>query len=208
MNTQRKPGRLSRRTILAIAGYAPFYALADASVSGNEPAESGESLVLADFTTETPVMLPGVSWRGFTDRVMGGVSDANFGQSQVGGQRCARMSGRVTRDQGGGFVQMAMYFDPESDATAYRGIELVVYGNDEDYNAHVRTADCGWHDESYRATFRAASRWQTIRLPWEAFTPNGLNQPLDVKRLQRIGLLGWMREFQADLAIGSIAFYA
>jgi len=208
MNTQNKSGQLSRRTILAMAGYAPFYALADATVTGTQSTDYGASLILSDFTASIPVMLPGVSWRGFTDRVMGGISDADFGQSEVGGVRCARMSGQVTRDQGGGFVQMAMYFDPDSDASAYRGIELSVYGNDEDYNAHVRTADCGWHDESYRATFRAEARWQTIRLPWESFKPNGLDAPLDIARLQRIGLLGWMREFQADLALGSIAYYA
>jgi hypothetical protein len=188
---------LSRRTILAIAGYAPFL-----SVAGGR-----DNLVLSDFTAATPVFIPSVRWSGFTDRVMGGVSDADFGPAEIDGLRCTRMQGRVTRDNGGGFVQMAMYFDPLADASAYRGIEILVYGNDEDYNAHVRTADCGWHDESYRTTFHAEPHWQTIRLPWESFRANGLSAPLDTSRLQRIGLLGWMREFQADLALGAIAFY-
>lgn len=191
-----------------MAGYAPFYTFGNSETAPTPAAEALDGLVLSDFTADTPVFRPGVSWRGFTDRVMGGVSDADFGQSEIAGRRCARMAGRVTRDNGGGFVQMAMYFDPASDASKYRGIELFVYGNDEDYNAHVRTADCGWHDESYRATFHAESRWQTVRLPWSAFEPNGINAPLDTSRLERIGLLGWMREFQADLAVGAIAFFA
>lgn len=181
-----------------MAGCAPFYSLA------GEP----ERLLLSDFTADPPVLLPGVRWRGFTDQVMGGVSDADFGPSEVGGLRCARMTGRVTRDNGGGFVQMAMYFETAGDASAYRGLELLVHGNDEDYNVHLRTSDCGWHDESYRASFRAEARWQTVRLPWQSFVPNGLRAPLDTTRLQRIGLLGWMREFHADLALGAIAFYA
>ena len=32
--------------------------------------------------------------------------------------------------------------------------------------------------------------------------------PLDTGRIARIGVLGWMREFEADVALGEIAFYA
>ncbi|MBT8445448.1 MAG: CIA30 family protein [Gammaproteobacteria bacterium] len=149
----------------------------------------------------------GARWRGFTDRVMGGVSDADFGASIVDGRRCARMSGNVTRDSGGGFIQMAMYLDRFS-ASGYAGLELFVFGNGEDYNLHVKTTDCRRHDQSYRATFHSEPRWQTIRLPWEALSPNRVAAPLDTSNLRRIGLLGWMRDFQADLALGAIALYS
>lgn len=197
-----------RRQIIAMAGLAPFYSMASASTTDPLLAPKSDRFVLSDFSSEEPFVAPGTGWRGFTDRVMGGVSDAEFDQSEIDGRRCARMTGRVTRDNGGGFVQMALYFKPAYDVTTYKGIELLVYGNDEDYNAHIRTADCGWHDESYRATFRAEPRWQTVRLPWDSFAPNGLDKPLDRTSLQRLGLLGWMRDFQADLAIGAVALYS
>jgi len=175
-----------------------------------DPAPSESRLVLSDFRPETPTIAEGASWRGFSDRVMGGVSDAKFELANVAGLNCARLTGRVTRDSGGGFIQMALDLGPRRggfDGSAYAGIELLVHGNDEDYNIHVRTADCGWYDESYRATFRAAPRWQTLRFAWADLQPNGLTAPLDPARLQRIGLLGWMREFQADLALAEIALY-
>lgn len=167
----------------------------------------GERLVLADFAQAEPLVTEHTSWRGFTDRVMGGVSSAEFKSAEVGGRRCMRMTGDVTRDSGGGFVQLALYFRGSADGSRYRGIELVVQGNDEDYNVHIRTSDCGWHDESYRVTFHAKPEWQAVRLPWEAFTPNGLSTPLDPSRLERVGLLGWMREFRAELAVGEIALW-
>jgi len=200
----------TRRSLIAMAGMAPLCSLAATDASPKASGQPGASgrLVLSHFEDDKPYVLPGTGWRGFTDRVMGGVSDANFDRDEIDGQSCMRMSGDVTRDSGGGFVQMAYYFGESQDASAYRGLELLVYGNDEDYNVHIRTADCGWHDQSYRATFRATREWQTIRLPWSAFEANGVRAPLDTTSLQRVGLLGWMREFKADLALGEIALFA
>ena len=197
----------TRRTLLTMAGLAPLCSISNSALGRPLSYADLDNFVLSDFTTEEPFVRAGTSWRGFTDRVMGGVSNADFGASVVEGRRCARMVGNVTRDSGGGFIQMAMYLKNFS-AADYKGIELLVFGNDEDYNVHIRTADCGWHDESYRATFRAESRWQTIRVPWADLAPNRVRAPLDTSRLQRIGLLGWMRDFDADLALGSISLYS
>jgi hypothetical protein len=196
----------TRRTLLTMAGLVPLCGISRSAVGRPLAYADNDGLVLSDFTREEPFIMDGTSWRGFTDRVMGGVSSADFGASVISGRRCARMAGTVTRDNGGGFIQMAMYLRNFT-ASDYAGIELLVFGNDEDYNLHVRTADCGWHDESYRATFRAGSRWQTIRVPWAELEPNRVAASLDTSRLQRIGLLGWMRDFDADLALGAISLY-
>lgn len=197
----------TRRTLVTMAGIWPVSALAGKSAQAIRIEPATDRLVLSDFAPVEEYVLPGARWRGFTDRVMGGVSDADFNRDEIDGRRCVRMTGNVTRDSGGGFVQMALYLD-NADLSDYRGIELLVFGNDEDYNAHIRTADCGWHDESYRATFHAESRWQTVRIPWEAFKPNGVKAKLNTAEVQRFGLLGWMRDFSADLAIGEVALYA
>jgi hypothetical protein len=197
----------TRRSIVTMASMIPMYALAQKSAGSHTPEATTGRLVLSDFGPQEEFVLPGARWRGFSDRVMGGVSNAEFNRDDIDGRRCVRLTGDVTRDSGGGFIQMALYLD-EVDASAYRGVELLVYGNDEDYNAHIRTPDCGWHDESYRATFHAEPRWQTVRIPWDAFKPNGVAVPLDNSRLERLGLLGWMREFTADLAVGEIELYS
>ena len=105
---------------------------------------------------------------------------------------------------------MALYFGrngQEFDGSNYKGVEMQVYGNNEDYNLHVRTADCSWHDESYRATFFAEPKWQRIRIPWESFNGNGVSEALDSSSLQRVAILGWMREFEADIALADISLY-
>lgn len=167
-------------------------------------------LVLSSFDGPEGVAAPGVSWRGFSDRVMGGVSNGSFAVTEMAGRRGLRMTGRVTRDQGGGFIQLALDLGTRAapfDGAAWTGVELLVHGNDEDYNVHVRTADCGWYDESYRMTVHLAPGWQRLRLPWAGFRPNGKLPALDPARLRRIALLGWMREFDADAVVGEVALY-
>ena len=203
----------SRRTFVAtmalasVAPAGPWIAAAAQEV----PRMSEGRLVLSDFEAEQEIILPNARWRGFSDRVMGGVSDAELNKATVAGKRCIRLTGRVTRDNGGGFIQMALHLGSGGaafDGSAYAGVELLVYGNDEDYNVHVRTADCGWYDESYRTTVRVESRWQQLRLPWTGFTANGVSVPLNPARLQQIALLGWMREFTADIALAQAALYS
>jgi hypothetical protein len=196
----------SRRLILAAAGLSPVYTWVRAN-AGELTSEPGARLVLSSFETGPASAEQGARWRGFTDRVMGGVSQAQFTRETVAGRPALRMTGRVTRDSGGGFAQMALdlggngYFD----ASGFSGLEFLVPGNDEDYSVHVRTADCGWHDESYRLTFHASPRWEWCRFAWTDFKANGVSRPLDPARLERIALLGWMREFTADLAVAELA---
>jgi len=208
---QHKGKPVKRRVMLIAAGLFPLLgylrtlAAKDAAVN-----DITQELVLSDFSGAEPYVLPDAGWRGFSDRVMGGVSDASFEQTTIGGKNCVRLSGRVTRESNGGFIQMAMYFgrgNAELDGSAYAGIELLVFGNNENYNVHVRTADCGWYDDSYRYTFFAKDTWQTVRIPWEEFQPNSVKVPLNSSLINRIAILGWMREFQADIALARIALY-
>lgn len=169
-----------------------------------------DRLVLSDFSTLEPRIAEGVVWHGFSDRVMGGVSDATLSHDAVGGAHGLRLTGHVTRDHGGGFVQMAADLGGTGralDASSYAGVEALIFGNGEDYNIHIRTADCSWYDESYRATVHAGPQWQRIRIRWDAFEPHGVHLPLDPSHLRRIGLLGWMREFDADLALGELSLF-
>jgi hypothetical protein len=203
---------LNRRTILLAAGILPLTGYFGAA-SGEEKKtvnDKSEALILSDFSGTEPYVLSGAGWRGFSDRVMGGVSDASLNKATVDGKGCMQLTGTVTRESNGGFIQMAMYFgsrDAELDGAAYKGIEILVHGNSEDYNVHVRTADCGWYDESYRYTFFAKPEWQAVRIPWAEFKANGVKVPLNSGRVNRIAILGWMREFQADIALARISLY-
>jgi len=196
---------LARRTILAAGGAAAMSPLLPGWSS--EPIADNK-LTLSDF--QQGYMLPGAGWRGFSDRVMGGISNAELNATRVDDKSCIRLSGNVTRENNGGFIQMALYFGreyDELDGSEYKGIDLLVYGNNEEYNLHVRTSDCGWHDESYRLTFFAAPQWQRLRVPWQSFQANNVRAPLDPSKLQRIAILGWMREFEADVSLAEISLF-
>jgi hypothetical protein len=197
----------ARRSILSAGGAAAIAPLLPGWAA--QPPMADEKLMLSNF--QNGYMLPDAGWRGFSDRVMGGISNAELNAAQVAGKSCIRLSGNVTRESNGGFIQMALYFGrnyDEFNGAAYKGIDLLVYGNNEDYNLHVRTSDCGWHDESYRLTFFAAPEWQRLRVPWDAFEPNNVAAALDPAKLQRIAILGWMREFEADVSLAEMSLFA
>ena len=171
---------------------------------------SDSRLDLSRFDPTPEYLAPGLRWRGFSDRVMGGVSVADFGRDVIGGRRCIRLVGQVTRDRGGGFIQMALDVGSRGrafDASAWAGVELELFGNDEDYNLHLRTSDCGWYDDSYRASLRVLPVWQVLRVPWADLVPNSVESPLNPARLERIAVLGWMREFDADVALARVSLY-
>jgi hypothetical protein len=150
-------------------------------------------------------------WAGFTDEIMGGRSTAEVYQDNILGKGCLHVQGDVTCEDGGGFVQVAMHPANDRqffDVSDYAGLQILVLGNNQKYNVHLRTSDCRFHEQSYRKTFFAPARWERLCFTWSDFTPHGLAVPFNPQLLQRVGVLGWMRDFHMDLAIGEVAFFA
>ncbi len=167
-------------------------------------------LIIDDFSRGDMVRRPWQSWRGVSDRVMGGVSRERLVLDVVDGRRCLRLTGRVRLENDGGFIQMAVDLGADGatlDATAHEGLHLVVRGNMEVYSAHLRTPDNVRPWQSYRAHFLARPRWDELRLPFADFLPYRLETPLDVSRLRRLGLVAIGRAFDADLAVAEAALY-
>ena len=167
-------------------------------------------LIIDDFSRDDGVTRLGTTWRGVSDRVMGGVSREKIALEVIGGRRCLRLTGRVRLENDGGFIQMAVDLAASGatmDASAYTGLHLVVRGNTEIYSAHLRTPDNVRPWQSYRAHFLARPRWDEVRLPFADFLPYRLETPLDVSRLRRLGLVAIGRAFDADLAVAEVALY-
>ena len=150
------------------------------------------------------------SWEYVADSVMGGVSAGRSEETTVGGRPAIRLTGTVSTENNGGFIQIA--FDTATgsgpfDASAWQGIEIDVQGNSETYDIRLRTDQLRkpWH--SYRASFRADPDWSSIRVPFSDFEPHRTDITFDPSRLRRIGILAIGREFQADIAISGIRLY-
>ena len=159
---------------------------------------------LGDFRT-----LHGTSWRLVTDQVMGGISDGQLTVDEAAGRPCIRLHGRVRLENSGGFLQAALDLKGEASGafSSYEGVLLDVYGNGESYNVHLRTAAARLPWQSYRASFQAPARWQTVRLPFSRFEPYRINTTLDVSQMRRIGIVAIGRAYSADLCLGRLALY-
>jgi hypothetical protein len=72
---------------------------------------------------------------------------------------------------------------------------------------HLRTGDTRIVWQSYRVSFLAGPRWETLYFPFEDFQPHRIDKPLDTSTLRRLGVVAIGREFQADLCIARLAFY-
>lgn len=167
-------------------------------------------MVIDDFTRDGLVSALGTRWRGVSDQVMGGISEAGLQRALVDGRPALRLTGDVRLENNGGFIQASLNFaNDESifDASAFTGIRLDVRGNDEMYGVHLRTSDVRRPWQSYRSQFLAPPDWTTIDLPFDGFAAHRLETPFKPSRLRRIGLAAIGRAFTADLAVSDIRFY-
>ncbi len=149
-------------------------------------------------------------WAYVPDAVMGGVSQGRVTHAQVQGQSATRLSGQVSLENNGGFIQMAFDFRPEGalfDASDWTGLEITLCGNGESYDLRLRTADLDRPWQSFQSTFIAPDRWKTCRFAFADLTPHRTTAAFDARRLRRCGLVAVGRAFSVDLAVSKIALY-
>ena len=165
-----------------------------------------DEFLIDDFSRDG-VSSIGTLWQTFTDRVMGGVSDGQAVYETLDGRRCLRLRGRVSLENQGGFVQAALPLAPGGgffDASAFKGIRLLVKGNGERYYVHLRTRDSRRPWQYYVAGFDAGPEWKMIEIPFSAFEPENLQVPLDTRTLVRLAVVAAKKAFSADVAVARI----
>ena len=149
-------------------------------------------------------------WEYVSDQVMGGLSQGQITREIIGDDEVVRLTGAVSLENNGGFVQMA--FDLASDgasidASGWTGLELGLRGNGEVYDLRLRTAQLARPWQSFRTSFAAPQEWAVMKFPFETFEPHRTDVAFDVTALRRVGILGIGRRFAADVSVKSIAFY-
>lgn len=173
------------------------------------PAHAANQVLWADQLANPGVSTFGTRWNAFTDRVMGGVSDVQAEITQLEGQLCYRMTGEVRTANNGGFVQMALSLPGSqgTDLSDYDGLRMRIRGNDESYCIHLRTTQNRAPWDYFTANFKARQKWTTLDLPFSAFKRARSGSDLDTSRLMRLALVGYGRDFTADVALAAIGFY-
>lgn len=171
---------------------------------------AAQNITIIDDRTSNDIRAnSGNAWYLLTDGVMGGVSRGQLSLDTIENRPCLRMRGDVSLKNNGGFIQIVL--DLSNDilqmCTDCTGVMLEVYGNDEQYNVHLRTQNITFPWQSYRASFTANSEWKTLYLPFVEFVPYRIDEGLDISQLTRIGIVAIGRKFTADLCIGKVGLY-
>ncbi len=167
-------------------------------------------MLIDDFSGERSAL--GSSWQGFTDRVMGGLSDMQAGYREVDGSTVLAMSGQVRLENNGGFIQVRLPLDARGqlfDASAHAGLRVNARAlKPGAYYLHLRTADTRRPWAYYRARLELTDQWGDIDIPWSAFEGRSLNRPLDTSRLRSVAVVAYGEAFEADLEVRRLAWLA
>jgi hypothetical protein len=177
------------------------------SVGGGHAVADGHPLTLDGFAGELSTV--GTRWEGFTDRVMGGISTMRAGYVEEGDARFLRMTGQVSTENNGGFIQVRLPLATRGsfDASGFAGIAVEVRGGPGSYYLHVRTRGTRLPWQYYEAAVEPSADWARVEIPFDAFEPESISWPLDRANLVSVALVGGKDEFNADVSLRLIELY-
>jgi Complex I intermediate-associated protein 30 (CIA30) len=186
---------MSALLVIVMLSGAGLPAMADDNVTAQT--------IIEDFT-----MQPETRWRFFTDQVMGGVSTGGVAFTQEAGTSFARMTGRVTTANRGGFIQMRLDL-ATSPPAGTTGVRLIVRGNDQRYFVHLRTGGTLLPWQYYQAGFDVIESWSEVRLPLDAFSASGglLRSVPAPSSLTSLGIVAYGRDHDAQIDVREVGFY-
>ena len=148
-------------------------------------------------------------WYVVTDRVMGGVSSGSLKLIEEEGDKFYKMTGDVSTKNNGGFIQIRAKLKPEINSKDYNGIYVKVYGNEKNYNLHLRTGLTLAPWQYYSYTFPTMKNWSEIRAPFEKFKKSNFYQPKSIlgQNIKSVGLVAGFDDFKSDICLSEIGFY-
>ena len=164
---------------------------------------SADKLMIDNFDAQSRQ-----AWAYFSDQVMGGVSVGTVHYIDRDGESYAHMTGEVSTDNNGGFIQIRRSIAKGSVSSA-TGVYLKVRGNSQNYFIHLRTSGTVLPWQYYQADFETSAEWQVVRLPFAAFERSGswLRQLIKPSSIRSIGIVAFGKDHQADIDIAEIGFY-
>lgn len=152
---------------------------------------------------------PEQRWMFFADTVMGGRSSGDVVFNKSSNNNYAHLSGIVTTENNGGFIQMRTLMAPKIDTDKYQGIYLKVYGNNKYYSIHLRTRYTIAPWQYYSFEFFASKEWVEIKAPFKEFSKSNFYQPkkLENQEVNSIGLIAGFENFMANICMAEIGLY-
>ncbi|MCO4838382.1 MAG: CIA30 family protein [Oceanospirillaceae bacterium] len=150
-------------------------------------------------------------WQFISDRTMGGVSNGKAAFGRENEVEFVRLTGKVSTQNNGGFIQLRAgisFANTQTLGQSISGARLTARGNGEVYHVFIRTKDTRSYSDYYYATFIASKDWQIIDLPFKDFKRSrSTGSLLLAKDIVRFAIVGYGRDFDADVSVSNITFY-
>jgi hypothetical protein len=179
------------------------------AVSAQESSDG--DLLLDDFSRSDGRAVIGTQWEGFTDRVMGGRSDMSVGVRDTESGPALRMTGTVSLENNGGFIQVRLELAESGffNAGEFRGVAVEARGRGDHYYIHLRNARTRFPWAYYAAKLPVTEEWQRIEIPFESFEGEYMlgGGRMDVGRLRSVAVVAAKAEFDADIWVRSVSLY-
>lgn len=146
-------------------------------------------------------------WKFISDNVMGGVSTGSIDFSIIEGQSIANLSGNVSTENNGGFIQ----FRRNTKGITLDGvnnIKIIAKGNNEKYFVHLRTTGTILPWQYYQHSFTVEEKYKEFILPIKKFKKSGAFQAstINSKNIKSIGIVAYGKDYKAKIYVKEISF--
>jgi len=163
----------------------------------------GEEVLFENFINN-----PQEKWEFISDQVMGGVSDGKVEYFKENDVSYARMTGKVSLENNGGFIQIRKKMD-FSLSKDVQSIKIQVRGNNQEYYIHIRTSGTILPWQYYQAPFIATDKWETQDIKLLDFKRSGimLAKKINPKNIKSIAIVAYGKEYEAFIDVNNIIIY-
>ena len=161
---------------------------------------NGENILKDDFTNEN-------EWTYIADNVMGGISDGGVEFNLVDSNVYALLSGNVSTENNGGFIQIRKELK-NIDLSKARSIRLYARGNNEKYFIFLRTTGTILPWQYYSHEFTVNEEYNEFIMHIQDFKKSGslLAKQIIPKKITSIGIVAYGRDHYAELYVKELEF--
>ena len=140
-------------------------------------------------------------WEFVSDKVMGGISEGKFELLKDKKSNFLRLSGVVSTENNGGFIQIRSNFD--IDEENFKGIRIQARGLPSEYFVHIRTSFLLLPWQYYSGKFVVSEVWEDHEILFEDFEKSNFYQPslFSSSDIKSIGFVAFGKNFEPQLDI-------
>ena len=161
---------------------------------------NGENILKDDFTNEN-------EWTYIADNVMGGISDGGVEFNLVDSNVYALLSGNVSTENNGGFIQIRRELK-NIDLSKAKSIRVYARGNNEKYYIFLRTTGTILPWQYYSHEFTVNEEYNEFIMSIKDFKRSGtlLAKQINPKKITSVAIVAYGRDHVAEIYVKELEF--